>query len=153
MEIKKNMKATLLSIGALAALLLAGCSQEAKSDMSAAGDAAATATSKVGEAAATDASKAGQAVEHAGTAAVEATKDVAQNVGDAALTPKIKTQLLNTAGLETKDVNVETADKTVTLKGSVPDAKQKKMAEDAAKLAAGAEYKVVNQLTVTGAAK
>ena len=34
MEIKKNMKATLLSIGVLAALLLAGCSQEAKSDMS-----------------------------------------------------------------------------------------------------------------------
>ena len=82
MEINTKMKATLLSIGALAALLLAGCSQEAKSDMAAAGDAASTAAAKTGEAAAktgdaaaTDVKKAGENVAAAGDAAVQATKD------------------------------------------------------------------------------
>jgi len=151
METKKNMKATLLSIGAIAALLLAGCSQEAKSDMAAAGDAASTAASKTGEAVATDASKAGQAVENTAEAGAEAVKDTAQNAADAAMTPKVKQALLTASGLETKDINVETKDKTITLVGSVPDAKQKTQAETVAKGVGGTEFKVVNNLTVSGA--
>jgi len=155
MEIKKHMKATLLSFGALAVLLLAGCSSEAKEDMSQAGASAGEATqkmgdaaSKTGEAVATDTKKAGEAVSEAGTAAVEATKDAAQNAAEAAMSPKVKTALLNASGLETKDLNVETAHGTITLKGSVPDAKQKAQAETVAKGIAGTEYKVVNQLAI-----
>jgi len=157
MEIKKNMKAILLSFGAIAALLLAGCSQEAKEDMSQAGAAAGQASqkmgdaaSKTGEAVATDTAKAGEAVKEAGTAAVEATKDVAENAAEAAMSPKVKTALLNASGLETKDLNVETAHGTITLKGTVPDQKQKDQAGTVAKGIAGTEYKVDNQLTIAG---
>lgn len=157
MEIKRNMKATLLSFGAIAALLLAGCSQEAKEDMSQASSAAGEASqkmgdaaSKTGEAVATDTKKAGEAVKDAGTAAVEATKDVAENTAEAAMTPKVKTALLNASGLKTNDLNVETAHGTITLKGTVPDQAQKDQAGTIAKGIAGKDYKVDNQLTISG---
>ena len=143
------MKATLLSIGAIAALLLAGCSQEAKEDMATAGDAASTAAAKTGEAVATDTAKAGEAVANTAEAGVEAVKDTAENAADATMTPKVKQALLTAAGLETKDINVETANNTITLKGSVPDEKQKMQAETIAKGVAGSEYKVVNELTTS----
>lgn len=145
------MKATLLSFGVLAALLMAGCSQEAKEDMSAAGDAAGVAASKTGEAVSTDAKKAGEAVEKTGEAVVETTKDAAENAADAAMTPKVKTALQAASGLETKDIDVDTKDNTIHLKGSVPTEDQKKQAEMAAKSIAGKEYKVSNELTVSGA--
>ena len=177
MEINTKMKATLLSIGALAALLLAGCSQEAKSDMAAAGDAASQSASKMGDAAAktgeaatTDVKKAGETVaagaekagavvvagaEEAGTAVKNAgdkAAEGAKNLGEMSLTPKIKTALHAVSGLDVSKVDVDTdaATNTVTLKGSVPDAKQKNQAEQAAKLAAGTTFKVVNNLTVGG---
>lgn len=151
MEIKNNMKATLLSIGVLAALMLAGCSQEAKQDMSAAGEAASTAASKTGEAVATDTKKAGEAVKDAGTAVVETTKDAAENVADAGMSPKVKAALQASSGLETKDIDVDTADNTIHLKGSVPSEDQKKQAQKVAEGVAGKEYKVSNELTVSGA--
>ena len=151
MEIKNNMKATLLSFGAIAVLLLGGCSQEAKEDMSQAGDAASTAAAKTGEAAAKTGEAAATDVKKAGDTAVEVTKDAAANVADATMTPKVKQALLGASGLETKDINVETANNTITLKGSVPTADQKKQAETVAKGVAGKDYKVDDQLTVSGA--
>ena len=145
------MKATLLSIGAIAALLLAGCSQQAKEDLSQAGDSASNAAKHTGDAVATDTKKAGEAVSEAGTAAVDATKDAAANVADATMTPKVKAALQSASGLETKNIDVDTANNTITLKGSVPDAKQKKQAEDVLKGLAGTTYKIDNQLTVSGA--
>lgn len=177
MEITKNMKATLLSFATLAALLLVGCSQEAKEDLSKAGDSASNAVKHTGEAAATDASKAGAAVEEAGAKTVEGVKDAGQAVAtgaekagatvvagaqeagaavkntaeaatDSLMTPKIKTGLHNVKDLDVSKIDVDTVGKTITLKGSVPDAASKKKAEEAAKLAAGKEYKIVNSLTV-----
>jgi len=157
MEIKNNMKATLLSFGALAVLLLAGCSQEAKEDMSQAGSSMGQASqkmgdaaSKTGEAVATDTKKAGEAVSEAGTAAVEATKDAAQNAAEAAMTPKVKTALLNANDLETKDLNVETSHGVIKLTGSVPSQKQKDQAGVLAKATAGNDFKVENQLAIAG---
>lgn len=181
MEIKKNMKATLLSIGAIAALLMAGCSQEAKSDMAAAGDSASNAAAHTGAAVSADTKAAGAAVEEAGAKTVDAAKDAgqavaagaektgaavvagAQEAGNAVkngaeaaanstMTPKVKTALHGVAGLDVSKVDVDTdaTAKTVTLKGSVPDAASKKKAEEAAKLAAGSDFKVVNSLTVGG---
>ena len=150
MEIKNKMKTTLLSIGAIAALLLAGCSQQAKEDLSQAGDSASNAAKHTGDAVATDTKKAGEAVTNTAEAGVEAVKDTAENAADATMTPKVKTALLNAAGLEAKDINVETANNTITLKGSVPDAKQKTQAETVTKGIAGTEFKVVNELMVQG---
>lgn len=158
MEKKKNMKTTLLTFGLFAAFMVAGCSQEAKEDMKDAGAAASQAgekmgdaAAKTGEAAATDVKEAGETVAEAGTAAVEATKDAAQNVADSTMTPKVKQALLSASGLETKDINVETANNTITLKGSVPSADQKKQAGTVAEGVAGKEFKVDNQLSVSGA--
>jgi osmotically-inducible protein OsmY len=151
MEIKNKMKATLLSFGAIAVLLLGGCSQEAKEDMSQAGDAASTAAAKTGEAAAKTGEAAATDVKKAGDVAAQTAKDAAANVADATMTPKVKAALQAAAGLETKDINVETANNTITLKGSVPDEKQKAQAETVAKGVAGTQYKLDNQLTVSGA--
>jgi len=129
--------------------VVGGCSREAKEDLGTAGNAAGTAVQKTGEAVATDANKTGQAVKQGAENAAEAAGDVAQNAADATMTPKVKNALLSASGLETRDINVETSNKTVTLKGSVPDAKQKAQAEQIAKGVAGTEFKVVNQLTVT----
>lgn len=177
METKKKMKLTLLSFGALAALLIAGCSQEGKADIAAAGDSAANAAAHTGAAVSADTKAAGAAVETAGAKTVEATKEAGaavaagaekagatvvagakeagtavakagDAVADSTMTPKVKTALHGVAGLDVSKVDVDTVGKTVTLKGSVPDAASKKKAEEAAKLAAGAEYKVVNSLTV-----
>ena len=145
------MKATLLSFGALAALLLVGCSSEAKQDLSQAGDAAGKAADKVGDAAATDTKKAGENVAAAGDAAVGTVKDAAANTADAMMTPKVKTALQAASGLETKNIDVDTANNTITLKGSVPDAKQKAQAESVVKGMAGTTYTVKNELTVTPA--
>ena len=150
MEIKNKMKTTLLSIGAIAALLLAGCSQQAKEDLSQAGDSASNAAKHTGDAVATDTKKAGEAVTNTAEAGVEAVKDTAENAADATMTPKVKTALLNAAGLVAKDINVETTSNTITLKGSVPDAKQKTQAETVTKGIAGTEFKVVNELMVQG---
>jgi hyperosmotically inducible periplasmic protein len=145
-----KMKNKMVFLAAAAALaIVGGCSQEAKQDLGAAGSAAGTAVNKTGEAVATDATKTGEAVKQGADNAAEAVGDVAQNAADATMTPKVKNALLSASGLETRDINVETSNKTVTLKGSVPDAKQKAQAEQIAKGVAGTEFKVVNQLTVT----
>ena len=180
MENTKNMKATLLSIGTLAALLLAGCSQQAKEDMSQAGASASNAASHTGDAVSADTSAAGQAAQDAGAKVVDATKDagaavaasakkagadvaaagdaavqagknVAANTDDALMTPKVKQALLDSSGLETKNIDVDTKGGTITLKGTVPSAKQKTQAETVAKGIAGSKYKVVDTLTVSAA--
>ncbi|MEZ0324645.1 MAG: BON domain-containing protein [Fimbriimonas sp.] len=117
--------AAVFSIG-----LIAGCSQEAKEDLDAAGDNMAKAADKTGEDI-----KAG--AENAG--------DVAAN---AALTAKIKSALMGAEGVDSEHINVDTVGKTVTLKGSQDTEAAKTKAEQVAKDQAGAEYTVVNQITV-----
>ncbi len=110
--------------------LLAGCSQEAKENLDAAGDNMAKAGDKMGE----------------------DMKDGAMNAGDAAgnaaLTGKIKSALMGAEGVDSEHINVDTMGKTVILKGSVDTATAKTKAEQIAKDQAGAEYTVNNQLSV-----
>lgn len=150
-ENAQPMKPTLLFTGILAALVLGGCTPEAREKYDQAGDSVGAAAQKTADAASTDAKETGKAVEKAGAVAEKAAKDTAENVADATMTPKVKQALLGASGLETKDINVETANNTITLKGSVPNAKQKEQAGTIAKGIAGTQYKVDNQLTVSGA--
>ena len=137
-----------MSLIVLAAMTI-GCSQEAKQDLGQAGNAAGTAVNKTGDAMATDTKKTGEAIKQGADNVGKMAGDVAENTADATMTPKVKNALLSATGLETRDINVETSNKTITLKGSVPNAKQQAQAEMIAKGVAGTEYRVVNALTVT----
>jgi osmotically-inducible protein OsmY len=103
--------------------ILGGCSQETKENMDA-----------TGESMAKDA-------QNAGANAANATEG-------AAVTGKIKTALMSAEGVDSEHINVDTVDKTVTLKGSVDTEAAKQKAEQIAKDQAGSEYTVNNELTV-----
>lgn len=81
----------------------------------------------------------------------KATKDVAGTTGevidDAWITSKIKTDFVNEDTLKGSDINVDTNDHVVTLKGTVASAAGKARAEDIAKKTKGV-HRVVNTLTI-----
>jgi len=81
----------------------------------------------------------------------KATKDVAGTTGevidDAWITTKIKTDFVNEDTLKGSDINVDTNDHVVTLKGTVASAAGKTRAEDIAKKTKGV-HRVVNTLTI-----
>jgi hyperosmotically inducible protein len=66
---------------------------------------------------------------------------------DATITATVKTKLATVKGVIANDINVDTSDGVVTLKGSVPDAAQKAKAEEVARNTMGVK-RVVNELTV-----
>ena len=106
-----------------------------------------TAVKKMGNAA----SGAGQSLENAATGAGK----TLEGAGDAmTITPKVKTALGNNASLMGSRIDVDTngTTNTVTLKGMVKNAAQSKLAQNLAQKSAGAGFKVVNQLKVTGGA-
>ena len=86
----------------------------------------------------------------AGTAGSK-TKDVASDTGevinDAWITTKIKTEFVNEDALKGSDINVDTNDHVVTLKGTVATPAGKTRAEQIAKTTKGV-HSVVNTLTV-----
>ncbi|HVT12004.1 MAG TPA: BON domain-containing protein [Fimbriimonadaceae bacterium] len=133
---------------------LFGCSQQARDEYGAAGKEASQATQDTGKAIATDAKKTGEAAAKTAEAAGTEIKNTAANTkeaGNNALeTSKVKSALDTAAGLDTQhiDVDTDTSAKTITLKGSVPDEKQKKQAETVAKGIAGNDFTVIDKLVV-----
>ena len=106
------------------------------------------------------ANKAGNAAEKAGNATAEAAKDAGNAVGnavsnagraaDAAVqTMDVKVALTADSRVDASNINVDTdhVTKTVTLKGKVPTADQKKWAGEIAVSKANS-YRVRNELTV-----
>ena len=81
----------------------------------------------------------------------KATKDVAGTTGevidDAWITTKIKTDFVNEDTLKGSDINVDTNDHVVTLKGTVASAAGKARAEEIAKKTKGV-HRVVDALTI-----
>ena len=81
----------------------------------------------------------------------EGTKDVAGTTGeaitDAWITTKIKADYVNEDALKGSDINVDTNDHVVTLKGTVASAAGKARAEEIAKTTKGVT-RVVNTLTI-----
>ena len=115
-------------------VLLVGCSQSAKDEYKEAGQAA------------------GDATTHVGKGVTEDTEQAKLSADNALLTSKVKSALGSAAGLETKgiDVDSDTLLKTITLKGTVPDGKQKAQAETVATGIAGKEFTVKNMLNIAG---
>jgi osmotically-inducible protein OsmY len=124
-----------MALTAVVSLVIIGCSQQARDQYGEAGQDASKAAKQTGQAAVTDAAN---------------TKTAADNTLE---TTKVTGALNSAAGLETKNINVDSDTKagTITLNGSVPDEKQKEQAETVARGIAGSEFKVMNNLKVPGA--
>lgn len=135
------MKMKLMFAALAFAAILGGCTEQAQEKYDQAGDSMGKAADKAGEAAATDAAVAGEAAENAAENSAEA----ADNAGD---TFKIKNAILAAEGIDASDLNVDTIDNKVILKGTVPTEDQKKKAGDIAKGMISADQTVDNQLTV-----
>lgn len=92
----------------------------------------------------------GNAAERAGDAVAGAAKDAGATVHAAKQTLDVKTALMADTAIDASRIDVDTDDKTktVTLKGTVPNAAQKASAERIARDKAEG-YKVKNMLTVT----
>lgn len=137
---RKRLNAFLLS--ALAATFIAaGCTQEARQEYDKAGDQAGQAAQSTGDAIQKDAEVAGEAAENAA-------EKSAMAAAAAEMTVKVKSALLGAENLEVRDLNVDTVEKTVYLKGDVASAEAKSRAETIAKGITGKEYKVVNELGI-----
>jgi len=147
-----NKRILISATAAIFGLFLVGCTPEARDKYDAAGDNLAAGAAKTGDAMATDAAKTGQAVEKGAEAAGEAVKNTAENTAKLAdngqTTLAVKNAILTSKGLESSNLNVDTKDKQIILRGSVPTEDQKKQAETIAKGIAGKEYTVTNQLTI-----
>ena len=92
-----------------------------------------------------------EAAGDAGNAVVGAAEKAAPALDAAKQTLDVKTALLADAAIDASKIDVDTdaVTKTVTLKGSVPNAGQKTSAERIARAKAGG-YSINNQLVVTG---
>lgn len=74
-------------------------------------------------------------------------KQAGRKIADAEITTVVKTKLLGVKDVIANDINVDTNDGVVTLKGSVPTEAQKTRAAEIARNTAGVK-RVVNELTV-----
>ena len=110
------------------------------------------AANDVGAAAREAGSEIKEAASKAGNAVVGAAEKAAPAVNAAKQTLDVKTALLADAAIDASKIDVDTdeATKTVTLKGTVPNANQKAAVERIARAKAGG-YSINNQLTVTAA--
>jgi osmotically-inducible protein OsmY len=117
------MKALSWLVGGMMALALLGCSQEAKDDAGAAADKAGDAISKTAD-------------------------DAKKSTDNAMMTGKVRSAINTANDVVIEGLNVDTIDKTITLKGKAKDEKSKSTAEEIAKTQAGNDYKIDNQLTV-----
>ena len=78
----------------------------------------------------------------------QATADAGKKLTDAGITAKVKTAMVASSKLNTSGINVDTANKVVTLNGAVADQNQKQLAERIAKDTVGPDVQVVNKLQV-----
>jgi hyperosmotically inducible protein len=74
-------------------------------------------------------------------------KAAGRKTGDATITAAVKTKLATVKGVIANDINVDTNNGVVTLRGTVPEEAQKAKAEEVARNTAGVK-RVVNELTV-----
>jgi osmotically-inducible protein OsmY len=89
------------------------------------------------------------AADRTGDALKNAGKSIEKNVDEAAMTAKVKNALMTTKQqLEWNNIDVDTDKGVVHLKGAVPNAQQKSVAEKIAKQIAGKDYTVKNELQI-----
>ncbi|MBX3169801.1 MAG: BON domain-containing protein [Candidatus Eremiobacteraeota bacterium] len=110
-----------------AATLALGCSQAERSDM---------------------ASKADQSMQQAEQTAKKEVKKAGQALDEGMSSTRIKSALLASKKLDASNINVDTAQKTVFLRGSVKTEEQKKLANDLTNNLMEPDQKLVNELKI-----
>jgi hyperosmotically inducible protein len=143
-------------------LMAQGCSPTAREETREAADAVASETKAGAEEAAETAKAAGRDISKGAQDAAEKTREIAGEVADASkraaitageamsdgwITTKVKAKILDETVLKGSDINVDTANHVVTLKGSVPSSAARERAETIAKGTEGVT-RVLNQLVV-----
>src|SRR5689334_4033179 len=110
-------------LGLAAALALSGCSRQQQAE-------------------------AGSQAQRAKSQTQQAVSKARQQLSDGSITAKVKTAMMASDKLQTGGIDIDTANRVVHLKGSVPDASQKALAERIAKDTVGPDVRVVSDLTV-----
>ena len=123
------------------ALALAGCSQESKQDWSQAGDHAKQAAEKAGSAIERDAKTAAGAV-------ADKAGEVSRESAEGMLTGKVRNAIVGDTKIQIDDLDVDTANGTVTLHGKARDAASRSAATEIAQAQAGSKFKIDNQIEV-----
>lgn len=138
-----------LCAAALISVAAAACNNSTDNRASEAARDAERAAERASDAAREAGRDAGNAIERAGEATATAGREAASATGAAIETMDVKVALSADSRVDASDINVDTdhTTKTVTLKGKVPTAAQKTIAEDIA-TAKAVGYRVRNELTV-----
>ena len=110
-------------VGGAIYLAIIGCSQEAKNDI-------------------------GKAADSTGDAISKTAQTAEKSAANAMMTGKVKNAIMTANDVQVEGLNVDTIDKTITLKGTAKDGKSKETAGMIAKTQAGDDYTVDNQITV-----
>ncbi len=99
--------------------------------------------------------EAGGAAKKAQNQLEQATKTAKHDLTDGTVTLKVKSAMNASDKLNTSHINVDTKDKITHLRGAVPDATQKALAERIAKDTVGSDIQIVNELAIgaTGSVK
>jgi hyperosmotically inducible periplasmic protein len=92
--------------------------------------------------------EASNAAQKAKTDIEQATAKAKHDLTDGGITLKVKTAMSQSDKLNTSDINVDTKDKVLTIKGSVASEEQRERAERIANDIVGTDVTVVNQLQV-----
>jgi osmotically-inducible protein OsmY len=95
--------------------------------------------------------EAGNASQRAENQLKQATAEAKKGLTDGAITFRVKSALMASSKLDTSSLNVDTKDRVSHLRGAVPTADQKALAERIAKDTVGPDVRVVNELAVSPA--
>lgn len=144
MDTVKNRGVPGYPVGVLVLLLVAGCRSD-KVDINRAAEQARQSTERAGNEVAT---KTRPLMQNARQQARQEANKAGKALGEGEVTLKVKAALMASDRLNTSAIDVDTRDHVVYLKGSVPQASQKTVAETIAKNTVAPGVKVVNQLQV-----
>ncbi len=129
---------TKLAVAAGIALLAAGCSSQQQASVE---NSVSNAASEV----ANSAEKVGTEIE---TKTKPMMHEAARAMDNSEVTLRVKTAFQASAQLDASGIQVSTSNGVTTLSGTVPDAKQHKLADTIAKNTVGAGSKVIDKLSV-----
>lgn len=134
----------ILALAAVMSMIFAaGCTEQSRQQYDQAGENIGQAAQRTGDAVETDAKVAGEHIENTA-------ENAARAADNAETTFKVKNAIVAAENLDSSDINVDTVENKVVLKGSVPSQAEKDRAEQIAKGVVGQEHTVDNQLTVRG---
>lgn len=94
-----------------------------------------------------DQQEVGQAVEVLGQETEEAAVQAGEALDDASVTARVKSVLMTSARVDSDDIDVDTVERTVFLRGTAPTQEQVELAESLATSTLPKDFTVKNELT------